>query len=397
MCDKPGDAAAASVLKALEAAHQDDPMVRIRCNGANVGAGPTRNTGLAESAADWVLFLDDDVEPSPDILEAYANAIRQHPRATGFIGYSELPLPSTARQAGVHIAGIAYFWAIAMSEPTQTELPWGVTANLCVRRAPLHAVAFNATFPKTGGGEDIDYCFRMREYVRSLFLPGESEGFVAVPDAKITHPWWDNGKPDYWHFEGWARGDGHLIDLYPQHTYRNLPDLAETLGVLGLVLLVQLGAWMAMSITAAPFWYPAVSVYGMVVTLIIAAGCIGGDLAIEFWHLATNPLPEIMHLALRTRILAVFQGVFIRTVSEAGRLRGHAQRGRLLHNICRRFNWFGAMWDGAPAQERKQACIRTAVRIATVGAFMVLSGCMPRYRAVAPHPPAEPPYSHFEL
>jgi glycosyltransferase involved in cell wall biosynthesis len=111
VCDRPDYAEAVATMKTLQAAHRDDAMVRIRVNDTNLGAG--RNRGLAESAADWVVSLDDDVQPDAGILDAYADAIRRHPRATGFIGQSVLPPPSTARQAGVHIAGVAYFWGIA--------------------------------------------------------------------------------------------------------------------------------------------------------------------------------------------------------------------------------------------------------------------------------------------
>jgi hypothetical protein len=36
-------------------------------------------------------------------------------------------------------------------------LPWAVTANLAVANSPT---TFDLRFPKTGGGEDIDYCLK---------------------------------------------------------------------------------------------------------------------------------------------------------------------------------------------------------------------------------------------
>jgi glycosyltransferase involved in cell wall biosynthesis len=44
-------------------------------NTSNMGAPKTRNVGLDESAADWVLFLDDDVVPEYDLLQHYVDAI----------------------------------------------------------------------------------------------------------------------------------------------------------------------------------------------------------------------------------------------------------------------------------------------------------------------------------
>jgi hypothetical protein len=37
-------------------------------------------------------------------------------------------------------------------------LPWAVTANVAVVNT---AALFDLRFPKTGGGEDIDYCLRV--------------------------------------------------------------------------------------------------------------------------------------------------------------------------------------------------------------------------------------------
>ena len=54
--------------------------VRLRINTANLGAPAARNRGLDESSAEWVLFLDDDVIPEPDILLRYAEHIRDVPR-----------------------------------------------------------------------------------------------------------------------------------------------------------------------------------------------------------------------------------------------------------------------------------------------------------------------------
>jgi len=133
--DRPGNAEAQEVFSALERKHRANPYVRLRMNEENLGAGQSRNRGIRESAADWILFLDDDVVPNQDILCAYARAIRQHPNATGFVGLSRLPSPTNSRQLAVVLAQLSFFWTIAECFPNETELPWGVTANLCMRRA----------------------------------------------------------------------------------------------------------------------------------------------------------------------------------------------------------------------------------------------------------------------
>lgn len=42
--------------------------LRVRKNAANMGAPESRNCGISESAADWILFLDDDVIPCKNLL-----------------------------------------------------------------------------------------------------------------------------------------------------------------------------------------------------------------------------------------------------------------------------------------------------------------------------------------
>lgn len=43
---------------------------------------------------------------------------------------------------------------------------------------------FRANFPKTGGGEDIDFCLQI----------GKPPALVAVPDAAVHHPLWSGGR-----------------------------------------------------------------------------------------------------------------------------------------------------------------------------------------------------------
>ncbi|CAE6419708.1 unnamed protein product [Rhizoctonia solani] len=147
-------------------AHRMD--VRIRVNKTNCGASASRNRGLTESSAEWVAFLDDDVDPSPDYLVAAEKYIRGRPDAAGFIGNAFFPVAHNIFTAAVHLAGVTYFWDIA--NKISEDVPWGVTANLIVRRNIRDDVTFDLIFPKTGGGEDIDYCRKKRG--ASLAGPG---------------------------------------------------------------------------------------------------------------------------------------------------------------------------------------------------------------------------------
>jgi hypothetical protein len=96
--------------------------------------------------------------------------------------------------------------ALLSSDLLQQKVPWAVTANVAFKNTP---VRFDPIFPRTGGGEDIDFAIK-----------AAAGQLIAVPSASVTHPWWKGGARDYQRFWGWAFGDGALGDLYPQYSYR---------------------------------------------------------------------------------------------------------------------------------------------------------------------------------
>lgn len=54
--------------------------------------------------------------------------------------------------------------------PQTHQVPWAVTANVAFKNPTIE---FDTRFPKTGGGEDIDFCLRVAP-----------EGLVSVPEVK---------------------------------------------------------------------------------------------------------------------------------------------------------------------------------------------------------------------
>ena len=63
-------------LRQLEAQHASVELLSTRPgpHGWPAGASAARNVGIEASAAGWVLFLDDDTTPQPDLLHRYAEA-----------------------------------------------------------------------------------------------------------------------------------------------------------------------------------------------------------------------------------------------------------------------------------------------------------------------------------
>jgi glycosyltransferase involved in cell wall biosynthesis len=275
----------------------------MRVNGSNQGASFTRNVGMNESAAEFILFLDDDVIPSCDLVDEYIHAIRDSGEEyDGFVGYSELPpQPAQVFPTAVHLSGVSFFWRAAKLMKT---MPWGITANLMVRRSACEK--FDLAFIKTGGGEDIDFCLRLKH-----------QPLLSVPKAVIVHPWWDNGNRCYKHFFNWSYSDGMLQDQYPRLTYRCFPDAVEfaVLAVTGALLCGQPSAGMAIA----------------AITLMV-------DMALDFAHLYFDGNAEPYSVGY-VRAVAVLESTLIKNTSAVGRVWGHAVRGRFA-NLCRRFDWF---------------------------------------------------------
>jgi nucleoside-diphosphate-sugar epimerase/glycosyltransferase involved in cell wall biosynthesis len=349
----------------LQQRHGADPFVRIRVNNANLGASASRNRGIKESAADWIHFLDDDVTPDSDLLVETAKIIREHPNVVGFIGTAKFPTASDTFTTAIHLAGVTYFWDIARKRPEDRDLPWGVTANLIVRRN-ADGVDFNLIFPKTGGGEDIDFCRRKRDWMIAKSGKGVG-GFHAAPAVVVTHPWWNGGQPAFWRFYGWGKGDGALVKLYPQFRYWDFaPSSGETLLLCLLVFLFGL---------LAPFdsihsgEYVSLSLCG---TIAVALANISHSIYkaafpdFDYWEFQQCTVTGPKY------VVAIVMSAFVRIFSEAGRTVGELERGEIWY-LGRRFDWFtGGSGRGPIVSERKGSLQRFALFVT----FTVLLRCL---------------------
>jgi GT2 family glycosyltransferase len=118
-----------------------------------------RNRGAALGAADWLLFLDGDVEPTEDLLDRY---------------FPEPAAPGTAvlvgavedDQAGDGSTPVARFTRLQRSMGQQNTLgltgwAFAQTANCAIRRGAFEQVGgFDGTVRSAG---DADICFRLRD------------------------------------------------------------------------------------------------------------------------------------------------------------------------------------------------------------------------------------------
>ena len=198
------------------------PDVIFIRNKENLGASASRNVGIDKSESDWILFLDDDIEPNDDLLEVYLDSILKNGnKIPGFVGVTTFPPSVNNFTKGIISSQILTFFDLAKKVE---HMPWGITANLLINRNNIQDIRFKDTFPKAGGGEDIDFCL---EICKSL-----ESNFISEPRAVVKHPWWLNGKRSYKRFFRWAYGDSQLPLIHKEHKYRNFPNSAELLSIL---------------------------------------------------------------------------------------------------------------------------------------------------------------------
>jgi colanic acid/amylovoran biosynthesis glycosyltransferase len=125
-----------------------------------------RNVGAHRAQCAWMLFIDADCLPRPDLLDAY---FRDPPaQSCGAVAGEILPLDSDSLLGG---------WAASRSflqhpAPLQElHRPAGVTANLLVRRAAWQSVGGFAEGVRSSA--DVDFCWRIQDAGWSL---GHSPG-----------------------------------------------------------------------------------------------------------------------------------------------------------------------------------------------------------------------------
>lgn len=307
---------------------QDNCDLRIRVNSSNLGASASRNRALNECHTQWILFLDDDVDVETagrDLLLRYEERIRSEgDHASGFVGLARLNHTQQLGASAVHFAQTSYFWHIAENLGPKDRVPWGVTANLCLRWTEKDR--FDADFPKTGGGEDIDMCIKTRNRVRLPLLP--------APRAAVTHPWWEKAKilPQIKRHFKWALGDALLLDKHRQYTFLSWPNALEVL-VLSSALAVS---W---SIMQWAVW--AVSVLFVDVAV---------HVAYTYWHRHDQFADQFARV--NNPFLAIILAHVVRRASDSGRLYKHLKHVRYWPLFCHRFDWHTGLNEESVSVQR---------------------------------------------
>lgn len=340
--------------------YEHRPDVRIRINPKNLGASASRNRGMEESAAEWIHFLDDDIIPRTDVLFEAENVIRAHPSAAGFIGNAYFPPADTVFKTAAHLAGVTYFWDIA--DKIEDDLPWGVTANIIARRNVPDNVKYDLIFPKTGGGEDIDFCRKKRQYS----LEHGGEGFRAAPKVVVTHPWWHDGQRSYKRFYMWSVGDGALVKMFPEYTYRDLtPNSAEILLFSAFLLVTGSGIWLL-------FQRCTIILFAVKLFIATLLANIFHDLYRHLWRDISKTRAIKSTLSGMWWVPAVVESTLVRIASEMGRVIGMLERREFTY-LGMRFDWFtGRAGNGPRNEEKKNNLQRFGIIVVFLGYLCIV-------------------------
>ena len=166
----------------------------------------------------------------------------------------------------------------------------------------------------------------------------------------------------------WSKGDGGLIKLYPEHSYRDSsPNAAECLLLSCIVFLAGL--------PVAVFDLPlALRIMRTALLMAIAVMLtnVGHDL---YRHLVLHPERNAyMQTTVKGArwLCAMVEGSLIRVFSEWGRVVGLLERGE--HGLLmKRFDWFCGIWgDGPRNEEMENNRVRMALSMVIFGLLVQL-------------------------
>jgi glycosyltransferase involved in cell wall biosynthesis len=151
------------------------PMVRYVAHGEGRGLNAARNTGLRESQADLIAFVDDDVLAPPGWADAVVEGARRHPSAEAFAGPIRARFEGrTPRTCGREEPPITTL--DLGSEDCEASKAWG--ANFAVRRVAVERVGkFDERIVRPHGDEE--------EWIERLRAAGGKVVYLA--EAGLDH------------------------------------------------------------------------------------------------------------------------------------------------------------------------------------------------------------------
>ena len=187
----------------LQRARDSFPRATVLANAAQRGLSGARNTGVANSDGDIVVFLDDDACPRPGWLQQLQNGFRD-PEVMG-VGGSALPRWESGRPAWIPseflwVVGCSYRGLPDDAQPIRNP----IGANMAFRRAVFEQVGgFTDGIGRVGrtplGCEETEFAIRAAQQLggRIELLPAAQVDHLVPADrtswAYFRHRCWAEG------------------------------------------------------------------------------------------------------------------------------------------------------------------------------------------------------------
>ena len=317
--------------------------VQVIVHSVNLGASVARNTGMDYSGADYIIFLDDDVVPDRDLIDAYIGGMMRYPEAGVLVGATHLPSPCNALTLAYVTSDLIGSYTVAEK---RRDPAWGVTANLCVK-GRSNRVRFQKEYPKTGGGEDIDFCLRVGR--------GKAGSVVAVPGAKASHPWWSGGDlRSLLHIIGWASGESLCLEseALKDYVYFTGPNGTEMCILLGVLFLLSAIVGVSLPLNSIRRFATAEFVIFALETC---------------WHCSHvhHRVPQPAKRFIARRIIVSVLAAWVIMYQEAGRMAAHLRRAKF-RNLFWRLDWVCGKNPDYISRNRVHVILRTAFYVAFV-------------------------------
>jgi GT2 family glycosyltransferase len=181
------------------AASLEPPVVVVAADGER-SSYHARNVGARAAASDWLLFMDADCTPDPDLLDAY---------------FAEEPGERAGAVAGEILGdpaqtALAARYARDRKVLSQTDGLYGrgrtiaATGNLMVRRAAFDELGAFVEGIRSGG--DVDFCLRLQAAGWKLEFR---------PDARVRHRHRESVPALLGTFARYGAGSRWLNERYP--------------------------------------------------------------------------------------------------------------------------------------------------------------------------------------
>ena len=190
-----------------------------------------RNYGVENAKHDIILFTDSDCEISANTIPEHSKLSSTGDGIGAMLGLVEFSGPINWVWRIVERTGLIGSFAFAKRMPFA---PWGITANLSVKRRVFQEVGgFDETFLEAPGGEDVDIGLRINDTGYKIITNTQA----LIYHTRLT---WNRLGKMFRRSFAYGRAHYHVIKKHKNRSDYEFPRLVSTFLIVGLALLLRL-------------------------------------------------------------------------------------------------------------------------------------------------------------